>query len=418
MITYFEALKIVLDSVKEVGEEKVFFVDALNRVLAEDIYADEDNPPADNSGMDGYAVRFEDIKDASEEKPVALKVIGESKAGGDDIELKPGTAISIYTGALIPKGADTVIQKEFTKREGDTVYIYKALKIGANIRPKGGDYKKGDLLLTKGKVLRPPEIGILSSVNKATVYVKQKVKVGIITTGDEILDVGEPRTKDSQIRTSNTYTLYTQILESGAIPIIIGFAKDNPEDITQKLNSAKNCDVLLTTGGVSVGEYDLVRDFVQKELNVDILFWKVSQKPGKPVAFGVWGNDKEKLFFGIPGNPVACMVVFETLVKPAIRKMMGYKNYFNPLIDAYLEEKFERKSADRLEFVRVDIEYKDGKFLVKPFEKQGSNILTSMVNSKGLMIVKEGVNLIEKGEVVNVILFDKEFLVGESENLK
>ncbi|MEJ5172623.1 MAG: gephyrin-like molybdotransferase Glp [Hydrogenothermaceae bacterium] len=413
MKTYFEALDIVLENVREVGDEKVFFIDALNRVLAKDIYADEDNPPVDNSGMDGYAVRFEDIKDASEEKPVVLKLIGESKAGGDDIELKPATAISIYTGALIPKGADTVIQKELTKRDGDTVYIYKALKKGANIRPKGGDYKKGDLLIKRGTVLRPPEIGILSSVNKATVYVKQKVRVGIITTGDEILDVGESRTKDSQIRTSNTYTLYTQILESGALPVVIGFAKDDPEDITQKLRSAKNCDVLLTTGGVSVGDYDLVKDFVQKELNVDILFWKVSQKPGKPVAFGVWGENREKLFFGIPGNPVACMVVYETLVKPAIRKMMGYKNYYNPVVDGYLEESFERKSADRLEFVRVDVEYRDGKFWVKPFGKQGSNILTSMVNSKGLMLVDEGVNLIEKGQSVKVILFDREFLSGD-----
>ncbi|MEZ0323055.1 MAG: gephyrin-like molybdotransferase Glp [Hydrogenothermaceae bacterium] len=413
MITYFEALKIVLDNVRETGDEKVLFINALNRILAEDIYADDDNPPIDNSGMDGYAVRYEDIKDASEDKPIALKVIGESKAGGDDIELVPGTAISIYTGALIPKGADTVVQKELTKREGDIVYIYKALKKGSNIRPKGGDYKKGEILLRKGTVLRPPEIGILSSVNKSTVYVKQKVKVGIITTGDEILDVGEPRTKPSQIRTSNTYTLYTQILEAGALPVILGFAKDDPDDITQKLRYAKNCDVLLTTGGVSVGDYDLVKDFVQKELNVDILFWKVSQKPGKPVAFGVWGEDREKLFFGIPGNPVASMVVFETLVKPAIKKKMGHKNYYNPVIDAYLEESFERKSVDRLEFVRVDIEYKNGTFLVKPFEKQGSNILTSMVNSKGLMIVDKGVNLLGKGQSVKVIIFDRDFLPGE-----
>lgn len=413
MLSYFQALNTVLENTKEIANEKIFFIDALGRVLAEDIFADEDNPPEDNSGMDGFAVRFEDIAEATQENPVVLKLIGESKAGGEKPKVEPKTAVSIYTGALIPEGADTVIQKELTKVEADKVYIFNPLKKGANIREKGGDYKKGDLLLTKGTVIRPAEIGILSSVNKATVYVKRKPVVGIITTGDEILDIGEPRTSRSQIRTSNTYTLYSQLLEAGAQPAIIGFAKDNPEDITQKLRWAKNCDVLLTTGGVSVGEYDLVRDFVVKKLNVDILFWKISQKPGKPVAFGVWGEEREKLFFGIPGNPVACMVVFETLVKPAIKKMAGYKKYFNPIIKAKLSSDYKRKSADRLEFVRVNTIYKDGQFIATPFIKQASNILTSMVNANGLMIVNQGVDFIQKDDVVDVIIFDRGFLDGE-----
>lgn len=413
MISYFDALKTVLENVKEVGSEKVSFLNSLNRVLAEDVYADIDNPPEDNSGMDGYAVRFEDIKDASEENPVALKIIGESKAGADRLKLLPKMAMPIYTGALIPEGADTVVQKELSKREGNTVFIYRALKKGSNIRLKGGDYRKGELLLTRGTVIRPPEIGILSTVNKAFVYVKQRVRVGIITTGDEIIDVGQERTKSSQIRTSNTYTLYSQILESGAEPVVIGFAKDDPEDIKEKLRWAKNVDILLTSGGVSVGEYDLVKDFVQNELGVDILFWKVSQKPGKPVAFGVWGEGRSRLFFGIPGNPVACMVVYETLVKPAIRKMMGYVDFYNPVIDAVLEEDFVRKSADRLEFVRVGVEYREGRFIAKPFGKQGSNILTSMINANGLMILEKNVESLEKGKLVKVIIFDKGFIDGK-----
>lgn len=413
MLSYFDALKVVIENTKETANEKVFFIDALDRVLAEDIFADDDNPPEDNSGMDGFAVRFEDIAGATPENPAVLRLIGESKAGGERPKVEPGTAVSIYTGALIPEGADTVIQKELTKVEADKVYIFNPLKKGANIRKRGEDYRKGDLLLSKGTVIRPPEIGILSSVNKATVYVKRKPVVGIITTGDEILDIGEPRTSRSQIRTSNTYTLYTQLLQTGAQPVIVGFAKDDPQDITQKLRWARNCDVLLTTGGVSVGEYDLVKDFVVKELGVEILFWKIAQKPGKPVAFGVWGEDKEKLFFGIPGNPVACMVVYETLVKPAIKKMMGYKNYFNPVIKAKLSSDYTRKSADRLEFVRVRVEYKDGEFVATPFGKQASNILTSMVNANGLIIVPQGISFIKKDSFVDTIIFDRGFLDGE-----
>lgn len=414
MKRYYEALRIVLDSVKEIGNEKVSFIDSLDRVLAEDIFANEDNPPEDNSGMDGFAVRFDDISIASAENPVVLKLIGEAKAGGDKlVRVEPGTAVAIYTGGLIPNGADTVIPKEFTKVKGDEVYILQAFKRGVNIREKGSDYKKGDLLLEKGSVIRPVEVGVLSSVNKATVYVKRRPRVGIITTGDEILDIAEPKTLNSQIRTSNTYTLCSQIKNAGGEPVIVGFVKDNPVDMKEKLRWAKSFDVLLTTGGVSVGEYDIVKDLVVKELGVDLIFWKVAQKPGKPVAFGIWGEEKEKLFFGIPGNPVACMVVFETLVKPAIRKLGGYKNYFNPVIKAKLSSDYRRKSADRLEFVRVSLSFNDGQFLAMPFEKQASNMLTSMINANGLMIVEEGVDSIEKDSLVNVIVFDRGFLDGK-----
>ncbi|HEV09438.1 MAG TPA: molybdopterin molybdenumtransferase MoeA [Sulfurihydrogenibium azorense] len=406
MLSYKEALDVILDNTKTLGKEKVFLNQALDRVLAEDIVADRDNPPADNSGMDGFAVRYEDIVGASEENPVILTIEGESKAGGTPPKLQKGQAIPIYTGALIPEGADTVIQKELTKVENGKVYILKELKKGTNIRLQGEDYKKGDILIKSGKKIRPPEIGILASVNKPTVYVYQKPKVGIITTGDEILDIAEPITKQSQIRTSNTYSLYAQVLQTGAQPVIIGFAKDNPESIKENLEYAKNCDVLLTTGGVSVGEYDLVKDFVKEVLDVKIHFWKVSIKPGKPLVFGTWGKENEKLFFGIPGNPVASMVVFEIFVKPALKKMMGYQKLHNPTIDAILTEDFSRKAADRTEFIRLNVEYSDGQFYAKPFGKQASNILTGMVNANGLGIVDIDVYKIEKGSKIKVVMFD------------
>ena len=413
MIKYEEALKIVLENTKELGIEKVFLKDALGRVLAEDIVADRDNPPADNSGMDGFAVRYEDIKGATEDNPAVLELVGEAKAGGEPTPIQKGQATAIYTGGLIPEGADTVVQKELTKVEDGKVFIFQELPKGANIRPQGGDYKKGELLIEKGKKIRPAEVGVLASVNKATVYVYQKPRVGILTTGDEILDIGEPITSDSQIRTSNTYSLYAQVLETGADPIILGFAKDDPEDLKRKLSYAKTCDVLLTTGGVSVGEYDLVKDFVCTELGVEILFWKVAQKPGKPVAFGVWGEEKQKLFFGIPGNPVACMFVYETLVKPAIRKMMGETKVYNPVINATLTKDYKRKKADRKEFIRVALEFDGNKFYATPFGKQGSNILTGMVYAHGFGIVEIGVNEIKEGENIEVVVFDTGFMNKE-----
>ncbi len=412
MIEYSKAVEIILNSTKTLGLEKVFLDRALGRVLAEDIHADRDNPPADNSGMDGFAVRYEDIKGASEENPAILEIIAESKAGGELVKVRPKTAAYIYTGGLIPEGADTVVQKELTKVEDNKVFIFQELPKGSNIRPQGGDYRKGDLLIKKGKKLRPAEIGILSSVNKPTVYVYQKPRVAILTTGDEILDVGEPVEKLSQIRTSNTYSLYSQVLEAGGEPVVIGFAKDNPEDIQKKLEYAKSCDILLTTGGVSVGEYDLVKDFVVKVLGVEILFWKVKQKPGKPVAFGVWGREKEKLFFGIPGNPVAAMVVFENMVKPAIRKMSGEEKVFNPVINAKLKGGYKRKKGERVEFIRVSLSLTDDGFVAQPFGKQGSNILTGMVYAHGFGIVDVGVTEIKDGETIKVSVFDKSFMDG------
>ncbi|NPA53815.1 MAG: molybdopterin molybdotransferase MoeA [Aquificae bacterium] len=413
MIKFEEALKIVLENMKPLPYEKVSIIESLGRVLAEDVIADRDQPPADNSGMDGFAVRYEDIKGATEENPAVLELVGEAKAGGEPPAIEKGKAAAIYTGGLIPEGADTVVQKELTKVEDGKVFIFQELKKGANIRKQGEDYKKGDILLKKGTKIRAAETGILASANKAFVYVYQKPKVGIITTGDEILDIGEPITSPSQIRTSNTYALYSQILEAGGEPVILGFAKDNPEDLKEKLRNAITCDILLTTGGVSVGDYDLVKDFVCTELGVEILFWKVAQKPGKPLAFGIWGEDKRKLFFGIPGNPVAAMFVTEAYVKPAIRKMRGETKVLNPVIKAKLIGGYKRKKGGRKEFIRVSVELTDEGFIAKAFGKQGSNILTGMVFANGFGIVDIGVTEIKDGEYIDVMLFDTSFLNKE-----
>jgi molybdopterin molybdotransferase len=413
MITFEEALKIVIENTKTLPYEKVPITQSLGRVLAEDIIADRDQPPADNSGMDGFAVRYEDIKGATEENPAVLELVGEAKAGGEPPVISKGKASYIYTGGLIPQGADTVVQKELTKVEDGKVFIFQELKKGANIRKQGEDYKKGDVLLKKGSKIREAEVGILASANKGFVYVYQRPKVGILTTGDEILDIGEPITSASQIRTSNTYALYSQILEAGGEPVILGFAKDNPEDLREKLRNAITCDILLTTGGVSVGDYDLVKDFVCTELGVKILFWKVAQKPGKPLAFGVWGDNDRKLFFGIPGNPVAAMFVTEAYVKPAVRKMKGERKILNPVVKAKLIGGYKRKKGERKEFIRVSVELTDQGFTAKAFGKQGSNILTGMTFANGFGIVDIGITEIKDGEEIEVLLFDTSFLYRE-----
>ncbi|RMD47347.1 MAG: molybdopterin molybdenumtransferase MoeA [Aquificota bacterium] len=413
MVKFEEALMIVIENTQKLPAEKVLITQSLERVIAEDVVADRDQPPADNSGMDGFAVRYEDIKGATEEEPAVLELVGEAKAGSEPPKVEKGKAVAIFTGGLIPEGADTVIQKELTKVEDGKVFIFQELKKGANIRKQGDDYKKGEILIKKGKKIRAAEVGILSSVNKATVYVYQIPKVGILTTGDEILDIGEPVTSPSQIRTSNTYALYSQVLEAGGEPVILGFAKDDPEDLKKKLRSAITCDILLTTGGVSVGDYDLVKDFVCTELGVEILFWKVAQKPGKPLAFGVWGENRRKLFFGIPGNPVAAMFVMESYVKPAIRKMRGENKLINPLVKAKLIGGYKRRKGDRKEFIRVVVERNDEGFIAKAFGKQGSNILTGMVSSNGFGIVDIGITEIKDGDYIDVLLFDLDFMKGE-----
>ncbi len=413
MVKFEEALMIVIENTQKLPAEKVLITQSLERVIAEDVVADRDQPPADNSGMDGFAVRYEDIKGATEEEPAVLELVGEAKAGSEPPKVEKGKAVAIFTGGLIPEGADTVIQKELTKVEDGKVFIFQELKKGANIRKQGDDYKKGEILIKKGKKIRAAEVGILSSVNKATVYVYQIPKVGILTTGDEILDIGEPVTSPSQIRTSNTYALYSQVLEAGGEPVILGFAKDDPEDLKEKLRSAITCDILLTTGGVSVGDYDLVKDFVCTELGVEILFWKVAQKPGKPLAFGVWGENRRKLFFGIPGNPVAAMFVMESYVKPAIRKMRGENKLINPLVKAKLIGGYKRRKGDRKEFIRVVVERNDEGFIAKAFGKQGSNILTGMVSSNGFGIVDIGITEIKDGDYIDVLLFDLDFMKGE-----
>ncbi len=398
-----EALRILLESVKPLSWERVFIKDALGRVLAEDILSDTDKPLFDNSAMDGYALRFEDIEGATEETPAKLKLVGEVSAGGEELpEVKRGTAVKIFTGAPIPPGADTVVPVEFTELKDDTVLIKRTFKKGANIRLKGEDVKKGEVVLKKGSLVRGYEVGMLSFVNRTTVKVYRRPRVAILSTGDELLEVGEPQVKPSQIRSSNHHMLYALVQSAGGEAHQIGIAPDDPEELLKVMAFSRDYDVFITTGGVSMGEKDYVQYLVE-DLGVEVKFHKLRIKPAKPVLFGV--GQGGKLFFGLPGNPVSCAVAFDLLVYPALKLMQGSKDIFRQKVKATLVKDFSRRDAKRREFARARVWFEEDSYLCEPHPKQQSHMLTSVVESNAYMIVPEGVNEIKSGEKVEVILY-------------
>ncbi len=398
-----DALTAVLESTKVLETEVVPVDEALGRILAEDIKADTDKPLFDNSAMDGYAVRYEDIAGSSEENPRVLKVTGEHTAGtAKSLKVEKGTAVKIYTGAPIPPGADTVVPVEFTEEKNGEVLIKREFPRGANIRRRGEDLKKGEVVLRKGTEIRPYEIGMIAWVNRPFVRVYRRPRVAILSTGDELLEVGEPQERPSQIRSSNHHMLYALVRSAGGEPHQIGIAPDNPEEILKTLKTCHSYDIFITTGGVSMGEKDYVQ-YLVKEVGVEVKFHKLRIKPAKPVLFGTYGE--KGLFFGLPGNPVSCAVAFDLLVYPAIRTMMGAKEVFKKKVKAVITKDFKRKDAKRREFARAKVWTENGRFFCQPHPKQQSHMISSLVESNAYMIVPEGVNEIRSGDTVEVVLF-------------
>jgi len=397
-----EALQILIREVRPLPTERVFIKDALSRVLAEDVRSDTDKPPFDNSAMDGYAVRHEDIEDATEEKPAVLTLKGESSAGGEQPPIvERGTAVRIFTGAPIPDGADTVVPVEYTQVKEETVLIKRSFKKGANIRIRGEDLKAGEVVLRKGHPIRGYEVGMLAFLNRTTVLVHRKPRVGILSTGDELLEVGDPQTRESQIRSSNHHMLYSLVESAGGEPVQLGIAPDDPQELLEVLKTCRDYDIFITTGGVSMGEKDYVQ-YLVKEVGVDVKFHRLRIKPAKPVLFGTYGENK--LFFGLPGNPVSCAVAFDLLLYPAIRTMTGAKEIFRPKVRARLVKAFKRRDAYRREFARARVWFENGGFLCEPHEKQQSHMLTSVVEANAYLVVMEGVQEIPEDEEVEVIL--------------
>jgi molybdopterin molybdotransferase len=418
VISVEQALDKVLDSITILGEEERPILECLGQVLAEDIYSKIDVPPKDNSALDGYAVRAVDIKGTSNRNPHVLKVIDMIVAGGNPHKiLEPGTAIRIMTGAPTPKGADCVIGFENTDETSRSVSpegipteigIRIEEESGANIRKAGESIRKGDLVLAKGIIIRPSEIGVLASMGRAKITVIRRPTVAILATGDELTNLGEPLT-EGKIYNSNTYSVAAQVMREGGIPKLLGIALDNEASVVSKISQALDADLLITIGGVSMGDYDVVKDVLAKQ--GQIVFWKVRTKPGKPLAFGTIkrmgkGTDLNDMpHLGLAGNAVSCMVNYELFVRPAILKMMGKTNLNKPSVEAVIEDDISNNDGRRI-FARVKVEKRNGQYFAKLTGPQGSGILTSMALANGLAIVPENKAKILSGEKLHVMMLD------------
>ncbi len=412
MISVEEALEKVLSYFDVLEAEDELTLDSLGRVLAEDIYSTINIPPMDNSAMDGYAVQAESTVSATRSSPNFLRVTGEVAAGYlTKEEVMPGTAIRIMTGAPIPKGADAVVQFEDTDEELRRAQNQPVTEIGVlreverdlNIRRAGEDISSGSLVLKKGTLLRPQEIGVLASLGREVVPVIRRPVVAILATGDELVDVGKPLPL-GKIYSSNTYSLAAQVTRYGGTPKMLGIARDNIQALEDKIKQARDADLLITSAGVSVGDYDIVKDVLARQ--GDVTFWTVRMKPGKPLAFGVLRLGKRTVpHLGLPGNPVSSMVAFEQFARPAILKMLGRKNLDKPTIRAKSENRVKNTDRRRV-FARVKVSKQDGQYFARLVGPQGSGILTSMAQANGLMIVPEDVPSVEAGDDVMVQMLD------------
>ncbi len=392
MLSVDEAIDIVVAEAQPVGVEQVALPAALGRVLAEDVVSRRRHPPWDNSAMDGFAVRWQDVRDASASTPVTLEIVGEVQAGGlFEGRIGPGQTVRIMTGAPTPAGADTVVRVEDTREDDRRVEILADPGAGANVRRQGEDIEEGQVVIRAGTQCRPAEIGMLATADRCWVPVRVRPRIGILATGNELAEPGMLE-GPGQIVDSNAHALAALVAEAGAEAIVVPSARDERDDLRVKLERALAGDVAIVAGGVSVGKYDFVKD-VLTDMGLTMKFWRVRMRPGHPVAFGVlFATDAEtgtgRLLFGLPGNPVSCMVAFYEFVRPAIRRMLGLSDLHLPEVEAVLEEDV-RFRAGRRHFARAITRYVDGEYRVRLTGDQGSGILTSMVQANSLLVLPE-----------------------------
>jgi len=411
MISVDQALEKVLEHIAVLEAEERPILDCLGQVLAEDVFSAINIPPLDNSAMDGYAVRSADTGGASPKSPRLLRVI-ETVAAGEVARsrVEPGTAVRIMTGAPIPEGADGVVRFEDTdesERGGNPAEIGVLIEVkpGAEVRRAGEDIAAGSLVLTKGTALRASEIGVLASLGLPKVKVIRRPVVAILATGDEIMEITRPLNK-GKLYNSNSYSLAALVKRYGAVPKMLGIALDNEDSLLSKLRRGFEADMVLTSGGVSLGDYDVVREVLAKQ--GEIVFWRVREKPGKPLVFGLlkgWGGAKDIPFFGLAGNPVSAMVNFELFVRPAILRMMGRQNLNKPTVTAVVEDAIENTDGRRV-FTRVMVAKRGGGYVARLTGPQGSGILTSMALANGLAIIPEDKPGVKPGDEVEVMMLD------------
>ncbi|WP_321367318.1 gephyrin-like molybdotransferase Glp [uncultured Desulfuromusa sp.] len=402
-ISFYEARQQILDTVPLLDIETVPLIKAAGRAVAEDITANQPLPAFDNSAMDGYAVRTEDCS-----KGTVLPVIGSLPAGEVSAgTAQPGVAVKIMTGAPVPQGADAVIPLENCKTEHNQITIMQTVKKGDHIRWTGEDIRPGDLIIPAGTPLRPAEISLLASLRQATIPVRRQVRVAVLATGDELQEIDELPFKGGVVN-GNSWALAAAIQEIGAVPLIIGIARDNLPDLRQKVTAGLKADVLITSAGVSAGDHDLVRK-VLEEFKVKEIFWKLKIKPGHPTAFGI---REQTPVFSLPGNPVSTLLTFEEFVRPALLKMMGHHNILKPLYRATLTEPIKKKKG-RLQILRVAVTLDpNGEMLVSSAGDQNTGIQRTLVASQGIALLEAERDFFAAGEKINIHLLGPSTAIG------
>ena len=402
MISVEEALARILAEITPLPGTSAALADTSGLVLAEDIVAQEDIPPFANSAMDGFALLSKDSQ-PHEGQPPRLQVIGSVAAGYvANQAVREGTAMRIMTGAPVPPGADTVIQVELTRSEGPesaSVEILQPVAPGNNIRPSGEDMQRGQTILARGTEIGPWEIGVLATLGWANVPTIRRPHVAILGTGDEVIDVDQPL-RPGKIRNSNSYLLEAAVRSAGAIPHRLGIAHDTVESLREKFSEAVQHDLIITSGGVSVGDFDLVKDIMAEQGQIN--FWRINMRPGKPVAFGHIGGIP---LLGLPGNPVSAAVTFELFGLPVIRKLLGHTRLLKPQVEVIVEDGVSDR-AMRRHYVRANVTWRDGRFVAHTTGNQGSNITTSLLNTNAFVIVPEGGITIAPGDTAMAMMLD------------
>jgi len=396
MLTYDQALAQILGRIAPLPPADLPLSEALGCVLAEDLWATQDVPPFDNSSMDGFAVQAADLANV----PTTLPVQGDIPAGALSLPaLTLGKALRIMTGAPVPPGADAVVPVEDTETRPEGVAFLHSVRLGENIRRAGEDVAAGSLVAASGSRIRPAEIGMAAVVGRASVRAHPRPRVAILSTGDELVEPGHPL-QPGQIYNSNAYALAAQVAEAGGVVTNRLHARDTPGALREAFDACAGVDVLLTSGGVSVGDYDFVKAVFAERGTLD--FWRVAIRPGKPVAFGRWD---ETVFFGLPGNPVSSMVTFELFVRPALHRLRGLTGLARPIVTARLTED-ARHAPGRQSYQRAVVMPEGGGYRVTPVSKQGSGMMRSMVQSNALLVIPADVSVVPAGENGTVLLLD------------
>lgn len=400
MLSVEEARERVLARFQPLAVEEAPLTEALGRVLAEEAIAREASPPFANSAMDGYALRSADTSGATPGTPLRLRLAGEVPAGSVyGGVVGPGEAVRILTGAPVPAGADAVIQQELVSVAEGAVALEAPVAGGNNIREAGGDARPGALLAHAGTELGPAEIALLASLGVSPARVTRRPQVAILATGDELQPLGTPL-RPGQIHDSNTPYLIAAVRRAGATPVSLGIARDREDDLRAKLDAARGFDLLLTSGGVSVGDYDLVKRMLTERGSM--AFWRVRVKPGKPLAFGELDGTP---LLGLPGNPVSAAVTFELFGRPAIRRMLGAASVERPEVEVFYEGG-DVRLGDRRQYVRVRLASRGGRLVARDTGEQESHLISSLQGATALLIAPEGEGVIRAGEMARALLLN------------